>query len=138
MEPPPPTDAAPKPRLVVCTTCRAGRVLAEGEAPPGRLLHDALAAALAAHPAPPVELHPVTCLAACERGCTAAITAPGKWTYLLGHLTPDLAKDLLAYGATYAAHASGAVLPSRRPASLRSVVLGRLPALEPPPKDTAA
>ncbi|HWL79791.1 MAG TPA: DUF1636 domain-containing protein [Roseomonas sp.] len=134
----PPNEPAPKPRLVVCTTCRGGRPLAEGEIPPGRLLHDALAAALAAHPAPPVELHPVTCLAACDHGCTAAMSTPGKWTYLLGHLTPGLAEDLLAYGATYAAHASGAVLPSRRPESLRKVVLGRLPALDAPPKDTAA
>ncbi|MDJ0388985.1 DUF1636 domain-containing protein [Roseomonas sp. E05] len=138
MEPPPENEPAPKPRLVVCTSCRASRPLAEDEIPPGRLLHDALAEALAAHPAPPVELHAVTCLAACERGCTAAITAPGKWTYLLGHLTPALAGDLLAYGATYAAHASGAVLPSRRPDSLRKVVLGRLPALQPPVKDSAA
>lgn len=138
----PDTDP-PKPVLLVCTTCRAGRSLAEGEAPPGRLLRDALAARLAVHPAPPVELREVTCMAACERGCAAAMTAPGKWSYMLGHLSPELADDLLAYGASYAAHATGALLPSRRPESLRRAVLGRMPSLVepaalPPVKDTAA
>jgi predicted metal-binding protein len=118
---------AERPVLTVCTSCRAGRPLAEGETPPGRLLHDALAAALAAHSEPPVELNSVACMAACERGCTAAIAAPGKWTYLLGGLTRDGAGDLLAYGAAYAGHATGALLPSRRPESLRRAVIARLP-----------
>lgn len=125
------------PTLLVCVTCRANRPLAEGETPPGRRLHDAVAAALAAHPAPPVALRPVTCLAVCERGCAAAMTAPGKWSYLLGHLEAGQAADLLAYGATYAAHPSGAVLPSRRPESLRRAVLGRLPSLLPAPESAA-
>jgi predicted metal-binding protein len=125
-------DATAKPVLHVCTSCRAGRPLAEGELPPGRHLHDAVAAALAAHPAPPVELRGVACMAACDHGCTAAMTMPGKWGYLLGRLNLTHAADLLDYGAAYAAHATGALLPSRRPASLRSVVLGRIPSLSEP------
>ncbi|MCK8785206.1 DUF1636 domain-containing protein [Roseomonas sp. NAR14] len=135
-------DAAPPDppacTLLVCVTCRAGRALAEGEAPPGRILHDALAGHLGALATAPVSLRPVTCLAACDRGCAAVLAAPGKWSYLLGHLSPALAGDLIAYGAAYAAHASGAVLPSRRPASLRSVVLGRIPALPPADPSPAA
>jgi predicted metal-binding protein len=122
-------DAAETPVLHICTTCRAGRPLAEGEVPPGRHLHDAVAAALAARPDAPVALRAVTCMAACDHGCAAAMTAPGKWGYLLGRLDLSHAADLLDYGAAYAAHATGAVLPSRRPASLRSVVLGRIPSL---------
>jgi len=132
MEVPALPEAEAKPVLHVCTTCRAGNPLAEDEVPPGRHLHDAVAAALAAHPAPPVELRPVKCMAACDHGCTAAMTAPGKWGYLLGRLDLSHAGDLLTYGAAYAASGSGAVLPSRRPASLRSVVLGRLPSLTEP------
>ncbi|WP_419900033.1 DUF1636 domain-containing protein [Roseomonas sp. USHLN139] len=127
------------PVLTVCTSCRAGQTLAEGQTPPGRLLHDALAEALGAHPAPPLALRGVACMAACSRGCTAAIAAPGKWTYLLGGLGQDQVDDLLTYAAAYAAHASGALLPSRRPESLRGAVIARLPDLtEPPAKDTAA
>jgi predicted metal-binding protein len=118
-------------RLIVCTTCRAGRTLAEGEAPLGAKLHAELARRIADQgDAAPVTLAEVACLANCERGCTGAITMPGKWTYLLGHLTPDHADDLLAYGAAYVASGSGAVLPSRRPASLQNVLLGRVPAME--------
>jgi predicted metal-binding protein len=116
-------------RLIVCTTCRAGRDLATDETPPGALLHAELARKLAAIDAPLV-LSDVACLAGCTRGCTAAITMPGKWTYLLGDLTPAQADDLIAYGAAYVASRSGAVLPSRRPASLRNAILGRVPALE--------
>jgi predicted metal-binding protein len=116
-----------KPELHVCITCRAGRDLVPGEDCAGRALHGTLSERLHAMEEPPVELREVTCFAACQRGCAAAISAPGKWTYLLGGLGAGLAEDLLAYGATYAASASGAVLPSRRPESLRSAVIGRIP-----------
>lgn len=130
----------PPPTLLVCTTCRAGRELAEGETPPGQRLHDAIAGALeaAGDAAPALRLRGVACMATCQRGCAAAISQPGKWTYLLGDLSADLAPDLLTYAAAYAAHGSGALLPSRRPASLRSVVLARLPADLPPPEQESA
>jgi predicted metal-binding protein len=124
-----------RPELHVCITCRMGRDLVPGEDCAGRRLHGAVADSLARHPQPPVVLREVTCFAACQRGCAVAISAPGKWTYLLGGLEAGLAEDLLAYGATYAASASGAVLPSRRPESLRAAVIGRIPSFvsqEPP------
>ncbi len=114
-----------KPILHVCTTCRAGAELAEGDTPAGRHMLDAVAA----HPAADaVELREVKCLSVCTTGCAAAIAMPGKWTYLLGRLHPGLAGDLLDYARTYAAHPTGSVLPSRRAASLAQMVVGRLPA----------
>lgn len=115
----------PRPVLHVCTTCRTGLPLADGQVPPGRTMHDAVAALLPADSA--VELRSVECLSSCDHGCAAAISAPGKWTYLLGRLTPSLAPDLLIYAGTYAASRTGSVLPSRRPASLARMVLGRVP-----------
>ena len=112
-----------RPILHVCTTCRAGQTLAEDDPRPGQLMLDALAAL-----APDVDLRPVTCLSACDQGCTAAITMPGKWTYILGRLDPALAADLVEYAGIYAAHPTGSVLPSRRPASLARMVVGRVPA----------
>jgi len=95
------------------------------------LLHDALKALIASQDPPAsVDLREVACLANCERGCSAAITMPGKWTYLLGHLHEPDAADLLAYAAAYAASATGTVLPSRRPAALRNMIIGRIPNLE--------
>jgi predicted metal-binding protein len=117
-----------RPRLIVCTTCRAGRALADGEIPPGAQLHAAVQALLAHSAA--VDLRDVACLANCDRGCSAAIAMPGKWTYLLGRLDPTLARDLLIYAGIYAASANGTVMPSRRPASLREIVMGRVPDLE--------
>jgi len=116
------------PHLHICVTCRAGRTLTEGETTPGQRLHDAVTM-LAAEGAP-VAVHAVSCLASCERGCAAAISAPGKWGYLLGGLSAPVAADLLTYGAAYAASRTGTVMPSKRPVSLALAVLGRFPALE--------
>ena len=120
-----------RPTLTVCNTCRAGRELADGEIPPGALLYDALRMKLDALQAngdgAPVLLRQVSCLASCERGCAAAISMPGKWTNLLGFLSPALASDLLDYACAYAASSTGTVMPSRRPASLGSLILGRVP-----------
>ncbi|MBV9538226.1 MAG: DUF1636 domain-containing protein [Acidisphaera sp.] len=114
-----------RPRLTICVTCRAGQEIADDDPRPGRLLHDALAARAPAD----VELAEVECLAACERGCNAAIAMPGKWTYLLGHLDAALADDVLTYARAYGASRTGTVLPSKRPASLRDMILGRVPCL---------
>jgi predicted metal-binding protein len=114
-----------KPTLHVCTTCRAGLPLPDGETPMGRFLHSAVAA----HPAASaVDLREVTCLSLCDNGCAAAISEPGKWSYLLGRLSPALAGDLLDYAASYARSATGTVMPSRRAPSLARMILGRVPA----------
>ncbi len=116
------------PTLHVCTTCRAGQALADADPRPGQNMLDAIAALLDPH-APIVDIKQVVCLSSCDHGCAAAISAPGKWTYLLGRLEPGMAADLLSYAETYARSATGTVLPSRRPASLARVVLGRMPDL---------
>jgi predicted metal-binding protein len=120
-----------RPRLIICTTCRAGRTLAEDEPTPGARLHRELQRLLSQGTGTsPVELKQIACLANCERGCSGAITMPGKWTYLLGFLSAEHAGDLLTYGAAYASSVNGTVLPSRRPDSLRHVVIGRVPPME--------
>ena len=111
--------------LHVCITCRQGQPLPDGATPPGQHLFDAIAAL-----DPPVALRPVKCLSICDHGCAAAIEMPGKWSYLLGRLDVGLVPDLLTYAAAYALHPTGTVLPSRRPASLARMVMGRLPSME--------
>ena len=113
--------------LHVCITCKAGT---EEEPRPGQLLFDALVPLLAGE----VELRPVSCLAACEHGCTAAIFMPGKnFGYLLGGLSAAIAPDIFSYARSYAASTTGAVMPSKRAASLANAILSRFPAygLEP-------
>jgi predicted metal-binding protein len=109
--------------LHICVTCGY-----PDEPRPGLLLHDRIAALMRAEE--PFALKPVTCLSRCGDGCSAAATAPGKWGYLLGRLTPDHAADLIDYARSYATAPTGTVMPSRRAPSLKSVVVGRIPALE--------
>ncbi len=109
--------------LHVCITCGY-----PDEPRPGLILHDRIAALMAADE--PFALKPVTCLALCGDGCSAAATGRGKWGYLLGRLSPDHADDLIAYARLYAAAPSGTVIPSRRAPSLKDVVVGRIPGLE--------
>ena len=113
--------------LNVCVTCKAGT---ESEPRPGQELFDTLEALVQDD----LELRPVSCLAACDHGCTAAIFMPGKnFGYLLGGLSADIASDILSYARSYVASATGAVMPSRRAPSLANAILSRFPAygLEP-------
>ncbi|HEX4181094.1 MAG TPA: DUF1636 domain-containing protein [Caulobacteraceae bacterium] len=117
---------APPPRLAVCVTCKADLEIEEGEARPGRRLYDALVERCVGDDLP-VDLMPVECLSLCESGCSAAISVTGKWSYLLGDLDPALADDLLTYARAYAISKTGLVLPSKRPASLATMVKARMP-----------
>ncbi|MBQ1541558.1 MAG: DUF1636 domain-containing protein [Caulobacteraceae bacterium] len=125
-----PASPGPRPRLAICVTCRAGRELGEDETRPGALLYEAVGQLCAGGDAP-ATLLPVECLSLCDDGCSAAISMPGKWSYLLGGLDAAMADDLMTYAAAYAASRTGLVLPSRRPASLATMVKGRMPPAEP-------
>jgi predicted metal-binding protein len=114
--------------LTVCITCKAGRPEAEGPRPGARLF-----AALAASPPPGVTIRPVECLSACNSGCSVALQASGKWTYVYGHMDPALhAPDILAGAALYAASADGIVPWRDRPEIFRKQSLARVPPLELP------
>lgn len=131
---------ADRPQLYICISCRCrgSEEAAEGEATDGKRLYDAvkeLVAELGA--SAPVTVLPTLCFANCERGCTAGIAAPGKWSYLVGELAPELAADLLTYCAAYAKAKTGVVLPSGRPASMQTSVIARFPVYLEPTKDAA-
>ncbi len=114
--------------LHICVTCRLTARDNENRCA-GQELYNAVMLRLRAFTAP-IDVRPVTCLANCERGCGAAISGEGKWSYLLGRLTPELASDLLVYATAYSMSSTGTVMPSRRPASLSQIILGRVPPLE--------
>ncbi|RIA00769.1 DUF1636 domain-containing protein [Cereibacter sphaeroides] len=109
--------------LHVCTTCRAGRPLPEGETAPGLRLHDALAAA-----APQgVTVRPVECLSACSQGCAVALSAPGRWSYVYGRLEEADAPAILNGATAYAGAPDGIVPWRERPEIFRKQSLARLP-----------
>ena len=123
----------------VCVTCKAGESCADEDERPGLRFRRALEAALAPAEGDAgwITVKDVACLASCARGCAAAISMPGKWSYLLGGLGPAKAADFLAYARSYRASKTGLVLPSKRPASLCDAVLGRMPPLVPAPEEPA-
>ncbi len=122
------------PVLHVCVTCKADQLCEADEERPGLQVYQAIAREIHEQGASErIALRPVSCLAACARGCTATIFMPGKFGYLLGGLTPAQATDVLAYAEAYAVSATGLVLPSRRAASLRHAILARYPPPDPAP-----
>lgn len=110
--------------LHVCITCRAGQTLAEGEIAPGARLHAAL---LEAGVPDGVNLVPVECLSACSQGCSVALSAPGRWSYVYGRLSADNAGDVIAGAAAYAAAPDGIVPWRSRPEIFRKQSLARIP-----------
>ncbi|MBR0868875.1 DUF1636 domain-containing protein [Bradyrhizobium tropiciagri] len=117
--------------LHVCITCRAGQTLAEGEAAPGALLHAAIAEAGVPDG---VNLVPVECLSACSQGCSVALSAPGRWSYVYGRLSAANAADVIAGSAAYAAAADGIVPWRSRPEIFRKQSLARIPPLSAVPE----
>ncbi|MGX1351736.1 putative metal-binding protein [Bradyrhizobium elkanii] len=112
--------------LHVCITCRAGQTPAEGELAPGARLHAAL---VEAGVPDDVNLVPVACLSACSQGCSVALSAPGRWSYVYGRLSEANAVDLIAGASAYAAAPDGIVPWRSRPEIFRKQSLARIPPL---------
>ncbi len=110
--------------LHVCITCRAGQTIAEGEPTPGALLRDAI---LTAGVPEGVDLVPVQCLSACNQGCSVALSAPGRWSYVYGRLSHANAHDVVVGAAAYTAAPNGIVPWRSRPEIFRKQSLARIP-----------
>jgi len=120
-----------RPVLHVCLTCQpASAQPVQTDAPTaGTRLHDALVARIDARGLEAlVRLNPVTCMANCEQGCSTAVSARGKWSYIAGYLKADLADDLIDYALVYGQSKTGVVMPSKRAPSLKDVIVARVPA----------
>lgn len=114
-------------KLFVCTTCRAGEPVTEGQPVAGARLYAALTAA----PAPEnVTIVPVECLSACSNGCAVALSAPGCWSYVYGRLSADDTADILTGSVAYAATSDGLVPWRERPQIFRKQSLARIPPME--------
>jgi len=110
--------------LHVCITCRAGQSIEEGQPTPGARLRDAI---LDAGVPAGVDLVPVECLSACSQGCSVALSAPGRWSYVYGRLSDANAGDVVAGAAAYAAAPDGIVPWRARPEIFRKQSLARIP-----------
>jgi predicted metal-binding protein len=79
-----------------------------------------------------VRLVPVECLSACSQGCSVALSAPGRWSYVYGRLSDLDAQDVVAGAAAYAAAPDGIVPWRRRPEIFRKQSLARIPPIAAP------
>jgi predicted metal-binding protein len=107
--------------LIICTTCADG----QGQRLLEAVENEALARDL------PLAIRGQACMAACKQSCTAALQGAGKHSYLFGLLMPDAVSvdALLAVAAQHAEPGDGLLAWSRRPASLKTGLLARLPPL---------
>lgn len=115
--------------LFVCVTCRVQAADGtQSERPGARLL-----AAINATPdarREGVAVMPVECLSNCNRACTVAVTAAGKWTYVIGALDPEMhADDVLAFARLHRAHEAGLPAWRERPEYIRKNTISRVPPL---------
>lgn len=114
--------------LYVCTTCKVGEVHEDDAQRPGARLYRALKAKGAPDG---VQIIGVQCLSACKTGAAVALSQPGKWTYVYGHMTEADVPDILAGAAAYAATEDGLVPWRERPVIFRKQSVARVPALTP-------
>ncbi|KXV59296.1 hypothetical protein AD948_08895 [Acetobacter senegalensis] len=114
-------------KLFVCTTCRVGEPVVEGQPVPGRRLYTLLTSQSRSSG---LEIIPVECLSACNNGCVIALSASGRWSYVYGRLTEQDAPDILAGAEAYAATPDGLVPWRQRPQIFRKQSLARLPPQE--------
>ena len=121
--------------LLVCVTCRAAQPVVPGLSPdpdpeaarPGAVLLEHL------RQSPPegVVLRAVDCLSNCSRGCTVALRAPGRWTYVYGNLDPAAHLPAIIEGAQKYRDAPDGLVPWReRPEHFRKNCIARIPPME--------
>jgi predicted metal-binding protein len=110
----------------ICVTCRG---VGEDERP-GRQLLEALQSNSLDRPHNGVTFRAVECLSVCKRPCTVALTAAGKWTYVVGDLDPEAhVEDVIAMTERYSESLNGIVPWRERPLSFRKGVISRIPPL---------
>ena len=122
--------------LYVCVTCRgnaADAPAAERPDPrPGARLLAAVEQRLAADGDKSIAVVPANCLSNCPRGCSAAVSASGKWTYVIGDLDPDRhAGDIVDFARLHSAHEQGVPEWRDRPEHVRKHTIARVPPVKP-------
>ncbi len=114
--------------ITICDTCRFSETekLRDGETAGARFAAEVERAAAGVVG---VEVRRFSCLMGCERHCNAAISAPGKVSYMLGRFAP-LAEDaaaLVAYAEHYTRNGTGVVPYREWPQGVKGHFVARIP-----------
>ena len=117
--------------LYVCTTCRGSEAATDAPRAGARLLAAVERQSLergSAETGGGPAIVGVECLSNCSRSCSAAVPAPGKWTYVIGNLDPDRhAADILAFARQHSGHEQGLPVWRERPEHIRKNTIARVP-----------
>lgn len=117
--------------LYVCVTCRGSGEAVAGEPRSGARLLAAIEQGSTEVNAD-LAILGVECLSNCSRSCSAAVAAPGKWTYVIGNLDPEQhASDILAFARQHSAHELGLPVWRERPEHIRKNTIARVPPIAP-------
>jgi predicted metal-binding protein len=124
-----PTETPAPVELLVCTTCKRGQPVLEGDDTPGAKLFQALQ-----DKGMPdgVNLRSVECLSNCPRGCSLVLRGGERWTYIYGNFNENDHVDTIIDGATrYQATDDGLVPWRERPEHFRKNCISRIPPWRP-------
>lgn len=125
----PPMADLPPVELLVCTTCRRGQPVLEGDKKPGEILFRALKKKGMPDG---VKLRPVECLSNCPRGCSLVLRGGDRWTYIYGNFNEDDHVDTILDGAEkYHATHDGLVPWRERSEHFRKNCISRTPPQSP-------
>ncbi|MEO0618530.1 MAG: DUF1636 domain-containing protein [Pseudomonadota bacterium] len=121
--------------ILVCGTCKPEGFTGDDTERPGNLLARAISDAMQRSDSVAgdgsVAVKWVKCLSVCKRPCTAAISAPGKFTYVIGDLDPETdVTDLLDFARLYGESGDGVTPWRARPECVRKHTIARVPAPE--------
>ena len=121
--------------LYICVTCRGTPPIDQPAARrPGARLLAAVEQQLAADHGDNggIDVVPANCLSNCQRGCSAAVSGSGKWTYVIGDLDPDRhAADVIEFARLHRAHEQGVPEWRDRPEHVRKHTIARVPPVKP-------
>ena len=113
--------------LMICVTCQQATTPA-GADHLGMHMYRSAQSAITSRGINNVQLKQVECMSVCKRACTVAVSAPGKWTYIIGDLDAKLhMDDLLSYVEAYAANEYGTPPLKDRPACIKRGTVARIP-----------
>ena len=122
-------DEYPPVELLVCTTCRMGQPVEEGEDCLGTQLFQAIEAGDLPEG---VSLRGVECFSNCDYGCSITLRGGGeRWSYVYGRLDPEKVGIVLEGVARYRATSDGLVPWRERPEHFRKNCIARIPPLMP-------
>ncbi|HEY9878250.1 MAG TPA: DUF1636 domain-containing protein [Leptolyngbyaceae cyanobacterium] len=121
--------------LFVCALCRPNHEAGSESPSAGQQLIEKLQQELqAVEGCDRIRLQPVRCMAACERGCTAALATPNKLTFILHDLSPaKSAPELAEFCRQYLACPDGKVPYHERSTAIKQSTSFILPPVAAPP-----